>query len=188
MHRPGDHPQSFPLGNLTDNNDTDCRETTTQQSTRATEGKSGPTKSTQGNAGLSSLAQPAAGPQPNEIRAKITCQCPRRSKPPIRPTGPPIPATEENRGKLEETLRQLYRSSAFNTCEHQQLPLMTGPPLRLMINKLATPKPHHNPIPVPIHWQAEVKAGLDRDVQLGVLEKVPIGTPVTWCHQMVTCT
>ena len=26
----------------------------------------------------------------------------------------------------------------------------------------------HTPIPVPLHWQEEVKAGLDRDVNLGV--------------------
>ena len=49
-----------------------------------------------------------------------------------------------------------------------------------MLDEDATPVAHHTPIPVAIHWQDEVKAGLDRDVRLGVLEKVPIGTPVTW--------
>lgn len=115
------------------------------------------------------------------------CHCPSRSKPPPIPTSLPFPATEDNRGKLEEHLRHLYRASTFNTCEHQTLPLMTGPPLRLTIDPLATPIAHHNPIPVPLHWQDEVKAGLDRDVRLGVLERVPIGTPVTWCHRMVIC-
>ena len=43
------------------------------------------------------------------------------------------------------------------------------------------------PYPVPLHWQDAVKADLDRDVHLGVLEQVPIGNPVTWCHQMVIC-
>ncbi len=32
-----------------------------------------------------------------------------------------------------------------------------------------------------------VKAGLDRDVRLGIIEQVPIGEPVTWCHHMVIC-
>ena len=45
----------------------------------------------------------------------------------------------------------------------------------------------HSPIPIPLHWQDDVKAGLDRDVRLGVLEPVPIGEPVTWCHRMVIC-
>ena len=32
-----------------------------------------------------------------------------------------------------------------------------------------------------------MKAGLDRDVQPGGLEPVPIVEPVTWCHRMVAC-
>ena len=59
--------------------------------------------------------------------------------------------------------------------------------MRLMIDPHATPTAHHSPIPVPLHWQDDVKAGLDRDVRLGVLEPVPIGGPVTWCHCMVIC-
>ena len=59
--------------------------------------------------------------------------------------------------------------------------------MRLMINPQATPTAYHSPIPVPLHWQDEVKADLDRDVRLGVLEPVPIGEPVTWCHRMVIC-
>ena len=65
--------------------------------------------------------------------------------------------------------------------------MMSGPPLRLMINKEVTPVAHHSPIPVPLNWQEEVKAALDADVRLGVLEKVPVGNPVTWCHRMVVC-
>lgn len=64
---------------------------------------------------------------------------------------------------------------------------MDGPPMRLMIDSTATPTAYHTPIPVPLHWQEEVKAGLDRDVRLGVIEPVPIGEPVTWCHRMVIC-
>jgi len=43
--------------------------------------------------------------------------------------------------------------------------------------------PHTNTCP---HSLA-VKAGLDQDVRLGVLEPVPVGEPVTWCHRMVVC-
>ena len=59
--------------------------------------------------------------------------------------------------------------------------------MQLMIDPHAIPTAHHSPIPVPLHWQDDVKADLDRDVKLGVLEPVPIGEPVTWCHQMVIC-
>ena len=113
------------------------------------------------------------------------CQCPKRTMPPPPPKILPYPATEENRGKLEEYLLEYYRGSTFNVCDHQTLPTMTGPPMKLMIDPDATPFASHKPIPIPVHWQEEVYAGLDRDVRLGVIEPVPVGTPVTWCHRMV---
>ena len=115
------------------------------------------------------------------------CSCPRRTTPPPKLNESPIPTTPGNRDKIEAFLLQRYKASTFNTCEHQPLPLMDGPPMRLMIDPDATPTAHHSPIPVPLHWQEEVKAGLDRDIRLGVLEPVPVGEPVTWCHRMVTC-
>ena len=122
--------------------------------------------------------------QPHAIHS---CGCPLRSKPPPPPTELPFPATEANREKLEQWLLEYYRASAFNTCDHQPLPMMSGPPLHLSVDPNATPVVYHNPIPVPVHWQDEVKAGLDQDVRLGVIEPVPVGTPVTWCHRMVVC-
>ena len=72
-------------------------------------------------------------------------------------------------------------------------PLMACPPIvnscrcPWIIKADATPTAYHSPIPVPLHWQDAVEAGLDRDVRLGVLEPVPLGEPVTWCHCMVIC-
>ena len=52
-----------------------------------------------------------------------------------------------------------------------------------MIDPNAVPTAHHSPIRVPLHWQDEVKLGLDRDVRLGVLEQVPIGDgAIAWSH------
>ena len=115
------------------------------------------------------------------------CQCPKRELPPPLPTTLPYPATEENLDKLQTWLLNYYKSSTFNVCEHQTLPMMSGPPLRLLIDPKATPVARHKPIPIPIHWQEDVYDGLDRDCRLGVLEPVPVGTPVTWCHRMVIC-
>ena len=115
------------------------------------------------------------------------CDCPRRELPPSTPFDLPFPGTEENCVKLKEFLLDRYKSSTFNTCEHQPLPLMSGPPMQLMVDPEATPVAHHSPVPVPLHWQDEVKAGLDQDVRLGVIEPVPVGEPVTWCHRMVVC-
>ena len=54
---------------------------------------------------------------------------------------------------------------------------MHGPPVKIYLTEDAKPVASHSPIPVPLHWQKKVKAGLDRDVAIGVLEKFPAGTP-----------
>ena len=116
---------------------------------------------------------------------KRTCGCPTRSLPPTGPIPLPVPATEENRGALEQHLRSIFKASTFNVCTHQPLPMMAGPPLRLNIDPGAKPVTVHKAASVPVHWENKVKEHLDRDVRLGVLEKVPVGTPDTWCHRMV---
>ena len=125
----------------------------------------------------------------SEVTEKVDaeCGCKRRMKPPPPPKSLPFPATESNRHKFQEYLLEYYSSSTFNVCDHQPLPLMNGPPMQIMVDPEAPPVASHTPIPVPLHWQDEVKAGLDQDVRLGVIEPVPVGEPVTWCHRMVVC-
>ena len=69
--------------------------------------------------------------------------------------------------------------------QHLQLPGMSGPDLHIDMDPDAKPIAIHVPVPVPLHWQSEVKAGLDADVAIGVLEKVPPNTPINWLHRMV---
>ena len=113
------------------------------------------------------------------------CGCPVRSLPPEVPSQIPFPPTPENVPRLEQWIFEYYAASAFNCCECQPLPKMHGPPLKIFIEDGAKPVAAHSPIPIPLHWQKEVKAGLDRDEAIGVIEKVPSGTPTTWCHRMV---
>lgn len=115
------------------------------------------------------------------------CRCPKRSPPPPIPSELPFPAVKENREKLQNFLLDHYSTSTFNTCEHQPLPLMKGPPMTLLVDPKAEPVAHQSPIPIPVHWQEKVKADLDRDVRLGVIEPVPVGESPTWCHRMVIC-
>ena len=110
---------------------------------------------------LSSSDKVSAEPESGIIRS---CDCPRRQLPPPKPTSLPYPPTEENRLKLEKWLLNYYKSSTFNICEHQILPMMKGPPLHLMIQDDATPYAVHKPIPIPVHWQEDVYAGLEQDV------------------------
>ena len=115
-----------------------------------------------------------------------SCECPVRTAPPTDVPKLPCEPTPENLPIIKAYILDRYASSGFNTCENQALPLMeTAPPLRLFVDPQATPVAAYTPGTVPIHWASDVKAGLDRDEKLGVLEKVPVNEPVTWCSRMV---
>ena len=139
----------------------------------------------QGTSADTAIEKPCISP--SDYTGKIAdCGCPVREMPP-EPPALPFPATEENKDKLREFLVDMYRASTFNTCQHQPLKMMHGPPLELFVQEGARPHAVYQPGKVPVHWEDKVKQDLDRDVALGVLEKVPENTPMTWCHRMVVC-
>ena len=74
---------------------------------------------------------------------------------------------------------------AFNKCQHQALPQMSGQPLDVHFRPDALPKAFHTPIPVPHHLKDEVNAALDADVRLGTIERVPPGNPTICCSRIV---
>ena len=113
------------------------------------------------------------------------CSCPPRSVVPDRPKALPFTCIPENNVKMKDWLLKEFGSSTFNTCPHRPLPCMSGPPVEMHIKDNVTPKAVHKAAPVPVHWQEQVQADLQRDEKLGVIEKVPYGEPVTWCHRMV---
>ena len=56
---------------------------------------------------------------------------------------------------------------------------------RIHIKEDAQPVACHKAASIPLHWQDQVHADLERDEALGVIERVPLGEPVDWCHRMV---
>ena len=73
----------------------------------------------------------------------------------------------------------INKVSNFNTCTHQPLPKMSGTLLRCWLNfddTQALPV-CHKIVTMPIHWREKVKADIDRDNPLGVLQKLPDNTP-----------
>ena len=114
-----------------------------------------------------------------------TCSCPRRGAAPPRPSELPFPCKPENNTKMKAWLLDRYASSTFNTYPHRALPCMEGPPIEIHVDPAATPKACHTPANIPLHWQQRVYDDLLRDEALGVIERVPYGEPVTWCHRMV---
>ena len=121
--------------------------------------------------------------QEEQPHAVAPCGCPVRAQPPELPRA--VPDWNGDVKRLKDWILQRYAASAFNICPHQALPSMTGPPLHLDVDPAAKPVAIHVPAAVPLHWQDQVKAALDADVAMGVLEKVPANTPTKWLHRMV---
>ena len=121
----------------------------------------------------------------SQTTAEAPCGCPLRADPPVHPEQIPFPPLPENQDKLENWILSHYTASAFNTCPHQALHTMSGRPMSISFRPDATPSAVHCPIPVPHHWKKSVKADLDQDVALGIIEPVPQGTPTIWCSHMV---
>ena len=84
------------------------------------------------------------------------------------PTFLPWAATKYNIPKFKEWNVEYYKALAFNQCIHHVLPLVEAP-------KVA-PTALHKPAQVLIHFVKEIKEGLEKDVHLGVLERVPENT------------
>ena len=86
---------------------------------------------------------------------------------------------------MKDWLLNEFASSTFNTCPHRPLPCMSGPPIEIHLKQGTSPKAVHTPATIPVHWQERVHKDLLRDEALGVIERVPYGEAVTWCHRMV---
>ena len=114
-----------------------------------------------------------------------TCNCPHRTPTPPKPTTIPFPPTSTNVPRLKEWLLSTFALSAFNTCAHQSLPTMLVEPVAIHFKADITPHAVHTPIPVPHHWKERVKADIERDTRLGIIEPVPQGTITPWCARMV---
>ena len=129
----------------------------------------------------------------NEIDADVclasingnACDCPERSPVPSRPTQLPFEPIPGNIPKMREWILDRYASSTFNTCPHRPLQQMEGPPIEIHVSDSAVPRVCHTPAPIPLHWQEKVREDILRDEALGIIEEVPYGVPVTWCHRMV---
>ena len=114
-----------------------------------------------------------------------SCDCPRRSKVPPRPKALPFPAIPENNGRMKQWLLDYFGSSTFNICPHRPLQEMDGPPIEIHMDESAEPYVCKTPALISLHWQERVENDIKRDEALGILERVPYGEPVTWCHRMV---
>ena len=111
------------------------------------------------------------------------CKCLPRTEPPQPPDKIPFAPVKENVGKFRKWFVDQFASSAFNTCSHQPLKVMTGEPMKISFKDEYQVHCVHTPIEVPHYWKRKVKAQIDRDVRLGIIEPVPQGKPCIWCPE-----
>ena len=127
--------------------------------------------------------QVASNNEPSPQAELAPCGCPLRQLPPERPASLPFEAIEENTELMKNWLLERFASSTFNTCSHQPLPKITGPPMRIHVDPEATPVAVRTPATTPIKWQEEVKEDRAKDIRLGVIERVLPNTPTKWLHR-----
>ena len=96
-----------------------------------------------------------------------------------------LPCIPENIEHMKQWLFDRYNGSTFNTCSHQILPDMEGPPVAIHVDQQSKPVASYTPTQIPLHWQDQVEIGLKPDVAMGVIEPIPHGEPSIWCHRMV---
>ena len=63
--------------------------------------------------------------------------------------------------------------------------MKSAEPLKLFVDPDVKPFAILKAAIIPIHLKAKVKADLDRDVRLGILEKFNINSPVKWLSRML---
>ena len=117
---------------------------------------------------LSSPPTPSQNLRSSTDRHLAPCGCEVRTKPPERPHKLPFECNESNVPRMRQWLLDRYASSTFNKCSHQQLPLMEGPPISILIDQNAKPVMYNTPATIPIHWMEDVRVKLEEDVRLGV--------------------
>ena len=76
--------------------------------------------------------------------------------------------------------------SVFKNCRIQPLKMMyTDTPLELFVDPSVKPVAIYKAAIIPIHLKDWVKADLDMDAWLGILEKVDVNSSVKWLSEMI---
>ena len=85
------------------------------------------------------------------------CGCLKRLAVPDPPMRPPCELKMENRKKLERSIVDYFARSVFNKCEDQQLPVLSGEPMQILIDQTHSKPPAANKLAsIPRAWEKQV--------------------------------
>ena len=117
----------------------------------------------------------------------LTCGCHVRAEAPDPLTHRDVPGFDNmSNESLRRMIIKRYMKSGFNNCRIQPLKMMVSDkPLQLFVDPNVKPVAIHKAAIIPIPLKARVRADLDRDVRLGILEKVDVNSPVKWLSRMI---
>lgn len=97
----------------------------------------------------------------------------------------PFKCKADNNAPIKERILEHFASPAFNNCLHRPLPRLTSPPVEIHFKDNMVPKSVQTTATILIHWQKQVKEDLYHDEALCVIERLPYGELVMWCHVIV---
>ena len=103
----------------------------------------------------------------------LTCGCFCRKKAPEALSHREVAGFDSmSKEKLRQLIISQYAASGFNNCRVQPLSMMfVDQPLRLFVDPSVKPVAINKAAIIPIHLKARVKADLDRDCRLGIIER-----------------
>ena len=103
---------------------------------------------------------------------------------PVKPSTIPFSPIESNIPALKKFLLRSFAKSTFN--RSKPFPKLSTTKANIHLKPdYVTPKPAYWPATVAEHWAADVKGGIDRDVDNGVMRWVPLNEACEWCARMV---
>ena len=101
-----------------------------------------------------------------------------------RPAHIPFSPIESNIPALQKFLLDSFNNSVFE--KDKPFPKLSTPPARIHLRPdHVVPKPAYWPATVAEHWAKEVKESIERDVEAGILKRVPFNEATEWCARMV---
>ena len=119
------------------------------------------------------------------VKGNKIVKCPTGIKPPEPLCIIAYASTEEKVLKIKQGTVNHYVTSTYNTCMRQPKPLVESLPLlRLLVDPTVVPKAVFKSMQILGHLRAKVVVGLEEDIRLSVIERVPENTPSTWCSGM----
>ncbi|UYV73839.1 hypothetical protein LAZ67_11001072 [Cordylochernes scorpioides] len=93
-----------------------------------------------------------------------------------------FPPTPVRANEIDKQSILTYYARAF---DDTVLKPMQGPPMSIELVKDAVPCKRYRAYNVPFHWRDPVKTQLDIMLAKGIIEQVPVGEAIDWCHPMV---